>query len=96
VLGKMFLLTDIHERPVSFNVKCDPDKALELRGQYSCVKAGYHMNKHYWNTVTCEGGVSKKLLKEWIDHSYEEVAKGLPRKEREKLEKVKDKKTKNP
>jgi predicted DNA-binding protein (MmcQ/YjbR family) len=52
------------------------------------------MNKHYWNTVTCESGVGKKLLKEWIDHSYEEVAKGLPRKERDKLEKTSTKKGK--
>lgn len=87
VLGKMFLLTDIEERPVSFNVKCDPDKAIELREKYSFVRAGYHMNKHMWNTVTCESGASKKLLKEWIDHSYDEVVKGLPKKEREKIRK---------
>ncbi len=74
VLGKIFLLLSLESSPVSFNVKCDPDKAEELREQYDCVKPGYHMNKKHWNTVTVDGSASTKLLKEWIDHSYELVA----------------------
>lgn len=85
VLGKAFLLTDILEKPVSFNVKCDPEKAVTLREQYSFVLPGFHMNKKHWNTVVCEPGVSKKLLREWIDHSYELVAAGLPKKDKERL-----------
>lgn len=61
--------------PLSFNVKCDPDLALELRATYTCVQPGYHMNKKHWNTVTVDGSVSFKQLKEWIDHSYQLVAK---------------------
>lgn len=82
VLGKAFLLTDILEKPVSFNVKCDPEKAVALREKYSFVLPGFHMNKKHWNTIVCEPGASKKLLKEWIDHSYECVVKGLPREKR--------------
>lgn len=92
VLGKMFLLVDIYEKPVAFNVKCDPEKAIELREKYSFVEPGFHMSKTHWNTVTCESGVSKKLLKEWIDHSYEMVVKGMPAKEREKVKKALTKK----
>lgn len=85
VMGKMFLLVDIYEKPVAFNVKCDPEKAIALREQYSFVIPGFHMSKTHWNTVICESGLSKKLIKEWIDHSYEMVVKGLPAKEREKV-----------
>ena len=85
VLGKAFLLTGIHERPLQFNVKCDPEHAIALREQYSFVLPGYHMNKKHWNTVVCEPGVSSKLLKEFIDHSYEMVVKGMPKAEREKV-----------
>lgn len=74
VQGKIFLLLSLDSSPVSFNVKCDPDKAEELREQYDCVKPGYHMNKKHWNTITVDGSASTKLLKEWIDHSYELVA----------------------
>jgi len=88
VMGKAFLLCDILEKPLSFNVKCDPEKAIELRGQYSFVLPGFHMNKKHWNTVVCESGVSKKLLKELIDHSYEMVVRGMPVKKREKVKKA--------
>lgn len=73
--GKIFLLMGMDGKPVSFNVKCDPDLALELRATYPCVQPGYHMNKKHWNTITADGTVSFKQLKEWIDHSYELVAK---------------------
>jgi len=75
VTGKIFLLMGIDNEPLSFNVKCDPDKALELREVYDCVQPGYHMNKKHWNTITVDGSVAFKQLKEWIDHSYELVAK---------------------
>ena len=74
VNGKMFLLTGLDEEQLSFNVKCDPDKALELRAEYPCVLPGYHMNKKHWNTIVVDGSVSTKQLKEWIDWSYELVA----------------------
>lgn len=73
VNGKMFLLTGLDEERLSFNVKCDPDKAIELREEYDCVQPGYHMNKKHWNTIIVDGSVPVKQLKEWIDHSYELV-----------------------
>ena len=85
VMGKMFLLTSISERPLSFNAKCNPEKAVELREQYACVQPGYHMNKTHWNTIICDGSVSSKLLKQWIDHSYELVVQSLPKKVREEM-----------
>lgn len=75
VNGKIFLLMGMDAEPVSFNVKCDPDLAQELRETYTCVQPGYHMNKKHWNTVTADGSVSFKQLKEWIDHSYGLVSK---------------------
>ncbi|MBI5371056.1 MAG: MmcQ/YjbR family DNA-binding protein [Sphingobacteriales bacterium] len=74
VKGKIFLLTGLDEESLRFNVKCDPDKAIELREEYPCVQPGYHMNKKHWNTVLVDGSVSNALLKEWIDHSYDLVS----------------------
>ncbi len=85
VMNKAFLLLPLDTEDLRFNVKCDPDLAIELREQYSCVVPGYHMNKKHWNTIMVDGSVSFKLIKEWIDHSYELVVKSLPKKEREKL-----------
>ena len=73
--GKAFLLTGLDSEEFRFNVKCDPDKAIELREEFLCVLPGWHMNKKHWNTIVVDGSVSNKQLKEWIDWSYELVAK---------------------
>lgn len=70
VNGKAFLLMGLDNEDLRFNVKCDPELAIELREQYACVIPGYHMNKKHWNTIMVDGSVSTKQLKEWIDHSY--------------------------
>jgi len=73
--GKMFLLTGFDSIPLQFNVKCDPELALELREEFAAVIPGYHMNKKHWNTVIIDGSISNKKLQEMIDHSYNLVAK---------------------
>jgi len=86
VMGKMFALTDLGGE-LSINLKCDPNKAVELREQYSSVLPGYHMNKIHWNTVHIDGSVSDNQIKEWIDDSYQLVVKKLTRKQKDELEK---------
>lgn len=73
--GKIFCLVPLDTTPQQFNVKCDPETAIELRERYSCVLPGYHMNKKHWNTVVVDGSVSTTELKSWIDHSYGLVKK---------------------
>jgi len=79
VMNKMFLLTNIN-KDLSMNVKCDPEKAIELREQYSSVIPGWHMNKKHWNTVDIDGSISDQQLKEWIDHSYDLIIASLTKK----------------
>ncbi|MFM6953974.1 MAG: MmcQ/YjbR family DNA-binding protein [Sphingobacteriaceae bacterium] len=78
VLGKMFLLLDIVEGE-TMNVKCDPERAQELREEYEEVQPGYHMNKTHWNTVSLKGRLSIQQLTEMIDHSYELITSSLPK-----------------
>lgn len=75
VNGKIFLLAGLDETPLQFNVKCDPEKAIQLREDHpESVLPGYHMNKKHWNTVIVDGRLSAKQLKEMIDDSYALVA----------------------
>ncbi len=68
---KVFLLTGLDSHPLQFNVKCNPDKAVELREEYPhCILPGYHMNKKHWNTIIVDGSVSNKQLQGFIDDSY--------------------------
>jgi predicted DNA-binding protein (MmcQ/YjbR family) len=87
IRDKIFLLVGLDSEDLRFNVKSDPELAIELREQYSCVLPGYHMNKKHWNTIVVDGSVSTKQLKEWIDHSYDLVAKSLPKKQKSKSKK---------
>lgn len=84
VSGKMFALTDLVDA-FSINLKCDPEKAIELREQYPCVVPGYHMNKQHWNSVFIDGSVNDKLLKEWIDNSYDLIVKSLTKKQQQEI-----------
>jgi predicted DNA-binding protein (MmcQ/YjbR family) len=84
VAGKMFALANINDF-ASVNLKCDPEKALELREKYPAVLPGYHMNKKHWNTILLDGSLPDRLLKIWIDESYFNVVTTLPKREREKF-----------
>ncbi len=83
--GKVFFLLTLDNEDLRFNVKCEPEKAVDLREQFPCVLPGYHMNKKHWNTIMADGSVPDKLLKEWIDHSYQLIVAGLPKKIKEQL-----------
>lgn len=89
VLGKMFALASLkrwESGDVFINLKCDPEYAQELRADYNSVKPGYHMHKKLWNSVYLNTGeLSPKLITSLIDHSYDMVVKGLPKKLRETL-----------
>jgi len=85
VMGKIFALTSLDSEILSINLKCDPEKAVELREQFEGVQPGYHMNKKHWNTVIVEGISSKKLVREWIDDSYDLVVASLSKKLRDEL-----------
>jgi len=74
VNGKMFALTNLIG-DLTINLKCNPEKAIELREMYPAVEPGYHMNKQHWNTIRIDGSISTSLIKEWIDHSYSLVDK---------------------
>lgn len=85
VAGKMFALSGLEHQPSTVNLKCDPEKAIELREEFSDVIEGFHMNKKHWNTITIEGSLSYKFIKELVDHSYDMVVKGMTKKLQKEL-----------
>ena len=75
--NKVFLLASLDAQPLQFNVKCDPDLAIELREEYpTTVLPGYHMNKKHWNTIIVDGTLTNKQICRFIDDSYQLVSKG--------------------
>lgn len=78
VAGKMFAVLDLSENSRGMTLKCDPEKAVALREQHPEVTPAWHFNKKHWNGIDLKGSVTDKLLKEWIDHSYDLVVGSLP------------------
>lgn len=87
VMNKIYALVNL-EGDLSINLKCDPEKAVDLRELYSFIVPGYHMNKKHWNTVHIDETVPGILIKELINHSYQLVVKGLSRKDKENLQEI--------
>jgi predicted DNA-binding protein (MmcQ/YjbR family) len=86
--GKMFALSSLKEFEAgnpSINLKCNPERAEELRAEYEGIRPGYHMSKVHWNTVDFNKDVSNKLICELINHSYDLVFCSLSKKEQAKI-----------
>ena len=82
VEGKIFACVDL-ENISWFCVKCDADRAVDLRDRYSSITPAWHWIKKYWNQLDIES-LPHALVCDCIDHSYEEVLKKLPKKIRVK------------
>ena len=74
--NRIFLLLPLDEAELQFNVKCDPERAIELREEFpEAVLPGYHMNKKHWNTIVLNGTLKNKQWKEMIADSHRLVSK---------------------
>ena len=85
VAGKMFALAVPDEFPPRVNLKCDPERALELRDMHENIIPGYHMNKMHWNTLVLDKQLPSALVAELILHSYDLVVGSLTKKLRDGL-----------
>jgi len=80
---KMFALSSLQQWEIgtpAVNLKCNPERSLELRAEYDAIQPGYHMSKVHWNTIAINQDVSDNMIKELIDHSYDLVFKSLTKK----------------
>jgi len=83
--GKIFALTDL-QTFASFNVKCDPERAADLRERYDYVLPGFHMNKKHWNTILVGTGATDAQMRQWLTESYQLIVAALPKGVRAELQ----------
>jgi len=86
VAGKMFATLGFEGEMGRMNLKCHPERAVDLRDEYEAILPGYHMNKTHWNTLVLDGSLSASLVAELIDHSYDLVVAGMTQKQRAALQ----------
>ncbi len=82
--GRIFALFDI-DNFTGINLKCDPERSINLRESHSGIIPAFHMNKKHWNTVSCDGSIPDKLILEWTNDSYNLVLNSLPIRVRKEL-----------
>lgn len=79
--SKVFALLVLESDEPFIQLKCDPDKAEELRARYSAVLPAWHMNKRHWNKVLLRGDISTEDVIEQIQDSYRLVWQKISKKE---------------
>jgi predicted DNA-binding protein (MmcQ/YjbR family) len=85
VACKIFAISALDRAPLQVSVKCEPELAVALRRSYPAIRPGYHLNKRHWNTVTLDGSLHDKLVRDLIEDSYDLIVSGLPARVREEL-----------
>jgi predicted DNA-binding protein (MmcQ/YjbR family) len=83
--GKMFAISALDRTPLEVSLKCEPELAVQLRGTYAAIRPGYHLNKRHWNTVTLDGSLPDKLIRDLVEDSYDLVVSALPKRTRKHL-----------
>ena len=86
--NKMFALTSLskwEKGEAAVNLKCNPERAEELREKYDGIAPGFHMSKVHWNTVAVNSDVPPALLRELITDSYNLILNSLTKKLREAI-----------
>jgi predicted DNA-binding protein (MmcQ/YjbR family) len=78
VAGKIFALAALEADPLSVSLKCEPELAAQLRLDYPAIRPGYHLNKRHWNTVTVDGSLPERMVRELIEDSYDLIVAALP------------------
>jgi predicted DNA-binding protein (MmcQ/YjbR family) len=77
VEGKVFAIAPLEAQPLTVSLKCEPELAEHLRASHPAVAPGYHLNKRHWNTVTLDGSLEDRLIREMVEDSYDLVVAGL-------------------
>ncbi|AWG20469.1 MmcQ-like protein [Flavobacterium faecale] len=86
---KMFALSSLQQweqQQPAVNLKCNPERAQELRAEYESIVPGYHMSKVHWNTVYINQELDDAMVRDLIDHSYELVYGSLSKKIKAEME----------
>ena len=85
VAGKLFAISALDRKPLEVSVKCEPELAVALRGSYPAIRPGYHLNKRHWNTITLDGSIPDRLVRDMIEDSYDLVVSALPKRVQKEL-----------
>ena len=85
VRGKIFAIAHLDAEPPRISLKCEPELAVQLRGDWPAITPGYHLNKRHWNTVVADGSVPERLMHDMVEDSYDLIVSALPKRVQQEL-----------
>lgn len=84
LMGRIFAILSV--RGDEFVIlKCDPDLAEMLRGQYAGVGHRSHLDRRFWIAIDLDSDVPAKEVRRLVAHSHELVRASLTRKQQAQL-----------
>lgn len=81
VVDKVFLMVTDDPDELIITVKVEPDRASDLRQEYSTINPGRYMNKDHWTSVGAGKGITEQLIEYLVEGSYQLVRDSLPKKD---------------
>jgi predicted DNA-binding protein (MmcQ/YjbR family) len=76
---KIFAISALGSETLDVTLKCDPEESIALRGEFTAIIPGYHVNKKHWITIVLDGSVPDDLVEQLIASSHALVRPRVPR-----------------
>jgi len=78
VADKVFLIVTDDPDEQIITVKCEPEHARALERGHASITPGRYLDKRHWISLGSGRGITKQLISDAVEHSYELVVDGLP------------------
>ncbi|MEV6648190.1 MmcQ/YjbR family DNA-binding protein [Amycolatopsis sp. NPDC051371] len=82
VAGKVFLIVTDDPDDQIITVKCEPEHARAQERGYASITPGRYLDKRHWISLGPGPGITKRLVTDAVESSYDLVVERLPRRDR--------------
>jgi predicted DNA-binding protein (MmcQ/YjbR family) len=82
VAGKVFLIVTDDPDEQIITVKCEPEYAGAQERRYASITPGRCFDKRHWISLGPGPGITKRLITDAVENSYDLVVDSLPRRDR--------------
>ncbi|MER7828382.1 MmcQ/YjbR family DNA-binding protein [Streptomyces sp. NPDC096097] len=82
VAGKVFLIVTDDPDEQIITVKCEPERARAHVQGYASITPGRYLDKRHWISLGPGPGITKRLVTDAVEDSYDLALARLPRRDR--------------
>ncbi|MFD4476742.1 MmcQ/YjbR family DNA-binding protein [Streptomyces sp. NPDC058471] len=82
VAGKVFLIVTDDPDEQIITVKCEPERARAHVRAHASITPGRYLDKRHWMSLGPGPGITRQLITDAVEDSYDLAVERLPRRER--------------